>query len=84
MRKGVRMCKLIGRLAVLVVLGYATWTVVIFMVLLFGETANRVKKVSEEHTAAHAATALAAPTPTATPTPEGQFDRMYKLFHIGG
>ena len=78
------MCRLIARLAVLVVLGYATWSVVIFTVLLFGETANRAKTVSEEHTAAHAAPALAAPTPTATPTPEGQFDRMYKLFHIGG
>ena len=78
------MCRLIARLAVLVVLGYATWSVVIFMVLLFGETANPPKKVSEERTAAHTATALAAPTPTATPTPEGQLDRMYKLFHIGG
>ena len=78
------MCRLIARLAVLVVLGHATWSVVIFMVLLFGETTNHAKKVSEERTAAHTATALAAPTPTATPTPEGQLDRMYKLFHIGG
>ena len=78
------MCRLIGHLGVLVVQGYATWSVVIFMALLFGETTNRAKKVSEEHTAAHAATALAVPTPTATPTPEGQLDRMYKLFHIGG
>ncbi|MBV8352740.1 MAG: hypothetical protein JOZ21_10755 [Verrucomicrobia bacterium] len=78
------MCRLIARLAVLVVQGYSTWSVVIFMVLLFGETTNRAKKVSAERTAAHAATALAVPTPTATPTPEDQLDRMYKLFHIGG
>ena len=78
------MCRLIARLAVLVVLGYATWSVVTLTVLLFGETAKRAQKVSDEHTAARAATALAAPTPTATPTPEGQFDRMYKLFHLGG
>jgi hypothetical protein len=77
------MCRLIARLAVLVVLGHGTWAVVIFVVFLFGETANRAGKVSEEHTTPRAATALAAPTPTPTPTPEGRLDRMYKLFHIG-
>jgi hypothetical protein len=50
---------------------------------LYGDTANRVQRVSEERTAAPAATALGAPTPTVTPTPEGQLDRMYKLFHLG-
>ena len=77
------MCRLIARFAVLAVLGYATWSVVIFSALLFGDRANRAKRVSEDRMAAQAATASAAPTPTATPTPEGQFDRMYKLFHIG-
>jgi hypothetical protein len=74
------MCRLIARFAVLVVLGYAAWSVVIFSVLLFGDTANRARKVSEDRTAAQASAARA---PTATPTPEGQLDRMYKLFHIG-
>ena len=77
------MCWLIARFAVLVVLGYAAWSVVIFSVLLFGDTVNGAKEVSEDRTGAQAATASAAPTPTATPTPEGQLDRMYKLFHIG-
>jgi hypothetical protein len=77
------MCRLIARFAVLAVLGYATWSVVIFSALLFGDTANRAEKLSEDRTAAQAATTSAAPTPTATPTPEGRLDRMYKLFHIG-
>jgi hypothetical protein len=77
------MCRLIARLAVLVVLGYATWCVVIFAVFLLADTASHAKKVSEERSAAPATTPLAAPTPTSTPTPEGQLDRMYKLFHLG-
>jgi hypothetical protein len=77
------MCWLIARFAVLVVLGNAAWSVVIFGVLLFGDIANGAKEISEARTGAQAATASAAPTPTATPTPEGQLDRMYKLFHIG-
>ena len=75
------MCRLIARLAVLVVLGYATWCVLIFAVLLLVGTASPATKVSEGRPAAPAATPLAAPTPT--PTPEGRLDRMYKLFHLG-
>jgi hypothetical protein len=77
------MCRFIARFAVLLVFGYATWSLMIFIVLLYGDTANRVQRVSEERTAAPAATALGAPTATVTPTPEGQLDRMYKLFHLG-
>jgi hypothetical protein len=73
------MCSLIARLAVLVVLGYATWCVLVFAVLLLADTASPATKVSEGRPAAPAATPLAAPTPT----PEGRLDRMYKLFHLG-
>jgi hypothetical protein len=79
------MCKLIGHFAVFTMFAYATWSVVIFTLLLLNNTTSHAGKVSDERPAAQAEVTSDEPaqTPTPDPTPEGRFDRMYKLFHLG-
>ena len=68
-------------------LAYATWSVVIFTLLLLNNTTSHAGKVSDERPAAQAEVTsdepAQTPTPDPTPTAEGRFDRMYKLFHLG-
>ena len=81
------MCKLIGHFAVFTMFAYATWSVVIFTLLLLNNTTSHAGKVSDERPAAQAEVTsdepAQTPTPEPTPTAEGRFDRMYKLFHLG-
>jgi hypothetical protein len=81
------MCKLIGHFAVFTMFAYATWSVVIFTLLLLNNTTSHAGKVSDEPPAAQAEVTsdepAQTPTPDPTPTAEGRFDRMYKLFHLG-
>jgi hypothetical protein len=78
------MCKLIGHFAVFTMFAYATWSVVIFTLLLLNNTTSHAGKVSDERPAqAEVTSDEPAQTPAPDPTPEGRFDRMYKLFHLG-
>ena len=79
------MSKLIGHFAVFTMFAYATWSVVIFTLLLLNNTPSHGGKVSDERPAAPAGVRSDEPaqTPDPTPTAEGRFDRMYKLFHLG-